>query len=673
MKRLIVIFFLVTIIGSCSNHQTSSAVDVFTVNMDPNVSPANDFFEYANGGWVKNTPIPGDESSWGIGNIVNEENNERLRKINEEASNQKGDSIEKKIGDFWKSAMDSVLIEKQGLKYIQNYLDTITQIQDIPQFIETAGRLYIIGVPVLMNLEITQDDKQSSKNALKIWQGGIGLPDRDYYFNKDTATRDIRIAYAAHIENVLKLLGHDSSQVHKEASDIYTLETRLAMFSRKLADLRDPYANYHKMNIRSLQQMTKSIHWEKLLSDIGITRIDSVIVGQPEFIKSIDQTLASTSIQTLKNYLTFHLINRYSEQLPEKFGEELFSFTKWLSGATERKPRWKRVISSEQEAMGELLGQLYVKKYFDSSSKSKYEKMAGEITEAFKNRILKLEWMSDSTKQKAITKLNAIHRKIGYPDKWKDFSTMKISDESFLQNMINASRWWAQYQIAKLGKPVDRDEWFMFPQTYNAYYNPSNNEIVFPAAAFIIPGYQDHDLDDAVMYGYAGASYIGHEITHGFDDQGRLYDAEGNLHNWWTSADSAAFAQRAALIVKQFNEYEPLPGYHINGLATQGENIADLGGIEIGIDAFKNSKVFKENRVINGYTPMERFFMGYALSWLYKIRPEALRRQLLTDVHSPAKYRVNGPFSNVNEFYKTYHVKTGDKMYRPDSLRVKIW
>ncbi|MEO8822051.1 MAG: M13 family metallopeptidase, partial [Ginsengibacter sp.] len=460
---------------------------------------------------------------------------------------------------------------------------------------------------------------------------------------------------------------------NKAANELLAFETKLAKNSRKLADLRDPYANYNKVAIKDLNKLSSSIDWQKFLNDIGVAHIDSVIVGQPEFFKSIDATLKSTSIINLKNYLTYRLINRFSNALPEKYGLESFKFGQFFSGAKERKPRWKRVTQSEQSAMGELVGQLYVKKYFDSTAKKRYEKMLEEIRSAYKNRINKLTWMSDSTKQKAIVKLEAIHKKIGYPDKWKDFSAMQTGNESYVQNLINAGIWWHNFEMNKLGKPVDREEWSMYPQTYNAYYNPANNEIVFPAAAFIVPGYADKDLDDATMYGYVGASYIGHEITHGFDDQGRLYDADGNLHNWWTKTDSAEFAKRAQVIINQFNNYEPLPGLHINGRATQGENIADLGGLEIGIDAFKNSDTYKNNEVIDGFTPMQRFFMGYALSWLYEIRPELLRNRIMTDVHAPAKYRVNGPFSDIDEFYTTFNINPGDKMFINASARVKIW
>jgi len=352
---------------------------------------------------------------------------------------------------------------------------------------------------------------------------------------------------------------------------------------------------------------------------------------------------------------------------------EDFNFDKLLSGTTERQPRWKRVINSEQGAMGELLGQLYVKQYFNDSAKQRYMKMAEGIRDAYKERIENLTWMSDSTKQKAIVKLAAIKKKIGFPDKWKDFSGMEISKDSYVQNLINAGKWWHSYEMNKLGKPVDRDEWGMYPQTYNAYYSDANNEIVFPAAAFIVPGYTDAELDDAAMWGYVGASYIGHEITHGFDDQGKLYDEKGNLHNWWTKNDSIEFAKRAAVIINQFNQFEPLPGTHINGKNTQGENIADLGGLEIGITAFKKSDAYKKNDTIAGLSPMQRFFLGYSLSWLFEDRNESLKTQLMTDEHAPAKYRVNGPFVNIDEFYTAFGVKPGDKMYVPDSARVRIW
>ena len=660
---------------SCKTKTTDTPKDVFAADIDTTVNPAEDFFMYANGKWIKDNPIPAEESSWGIGYVVNNENQQRLRDLSEAAAKEAGakGSASQKIGDFWITAMDSATIEQQGTKYLQPYFDKINSITDIPSFINTVADLDKIGVSALFSSYVSQDDKKSDEMAFKIDQGGLGLPERDYYFNTDSSTTNIRKGYAAHIAKILEFQGRDSISASKSASDILAMETKLAKVSRKLADLRDPYSNYHKMAITDLKKLSSSIDWVTILKNIGVTKIDSVIVGQPEFFKSLDAILKSTPINTWKDYLTYRLVNSFSNALPEKYGVEAFNYAKLFSGAKERKARWKRVIQSEEGAMGELLGQLYVKKYFDSTAKNRYMKMAEAIRDAYKERIEKLTWMSDSTKQKALIKLAAINKKIGYPDTWKDFSAMKIGRESYVQNLINSKIWWHNFEMNKLGKPVDRDEWGMYPQTYNAYYDPSNNEIVFPAAAFIVPGYEDKDLDDATMYGYVGASYIGHEITHGFDDQGRLYDAKGNLQNWWTKSDSAEFAKRAAVIIKQFDEYEPLPGAHINGRATQGENIADLGGLEIGIDAFKKSDAYKKNEIIGGLTSMQRFFMGYALSWLYEIRPELLKNRIMTDVHSPAKDRVNGPFSDIDEFYSTFNVKPGDKMYRTDSLRVKIW
>ena len=509
--------------------------------------------------------------------------------------------------------------------------------------------------------------------AYRLWQGGIGLPEREYYFKNDTSTIQIRNAYISYITRLLSFAGQDSSSSRSMANNILAIETKFASRSRKLEDLRDPYKNYNKIAIADLPKLSSIINWKNYLSITGIKNIDSVIVGQPEFFHALDTILKTTPIEVLQNYLRFRLIKTFSNTLPEKYGIATFEFSKLLSGAKERKARWKRVIQSEEGVMGELLGQLYVKKYFDETAKKRYSDLVESIRDAYKERIQKLTWMGDSTKQKALIKLAAIKKKVGYPDHWKDFSAMQIGKSSYVENLINANTWWHNFEINKLGKPVDRDEWDMYPQTYNAYYNPSNNEIVLPAGIFTIPGFKDADVDDAVVYGYAGASTIGHEITHGFDDQGRLYDEKGNLKNWWTPSDSAEFSNRSLLMINQFNSFEPLPGIKINGKATLGENIADLGGILLGIDAFKKTEQFKNNKTIATLTPMQRFYLGYSLGWLGQIREESLRNRLMTDVHSPAKYRVNGPFEDVDDFYTTFNVKKGDKMFVPDSLRVKIW
>lgn len=675
MKKIIFYFSICLFIFSCKTKTAEIPKDVFAADIDTTVNPADNFFLYANGQWIKDNPIPAEESSWGIGNLVINENFKRLRDISEEASKEGAaqGSASQKIGDFWTAAMDSSKIEQQGLKYLQPWLDKINAINDIHSLISVIGDLDKIGVGALFSNYIAQDDKNSDVMCFQLHQGGIGLPERDYYFNTDSSTTNIRKAYVKHIAKVLVLQGLDSVSATTSALNILGMETKLAKASKKLADLRDPYSNYHKMAVADLNKLSSSIDWKLFLANIHVTNIDSVIVGQPDFFKSLDDILKSTSLTDWKNYLRYRTVSSYSAALPSVFVNESFEFSRLFSGAKVMKPRWKRVMQSEENAMGELLGQLYVKKYFDSATKKRYSDLVENIRDAYKERIKNLTWMSDTTKQKALVKLAAITKKVGYPDKWKDFSAMQISNESYLQNMINAREWWHNYEVNKLGKPIDRTVWEMFPQTYNAYYNPSNNEIVLPAGIFAVPGFKDNELDDAVVFGYAGASTIGHEITHGFDDQGRLYDDKGNLKNWWTKNDSVEFAKRAEVIIKQFNEYEPLPGVHINGKATQGENIADLGGILLGIDAFKKTEEFKSGKKINGLTPMQRFFMGYALGWLYEQRKESLKSQLMADVHSPAEYRVIGPFSDVDEFYSAFNVKPGDKMYRADSVRVKIW
>lgn len=675
--RIISISVLALFIAtSCNNKKdTISKPDFIASNIDSTIDPSNDFFEYANGNWIKHNPIPGEQSSWGIGNLVIEENTRRLREISEKAAsvNDKPGSANQKIGDFWTTAMDSVKIEKEGLTPIKPLLDKINAINDINSLVITVGEFKKIGSSTLFSDYVGQDAKKSDVMAYQLSQGGIGLPEREYYFKNDSTTIEIRNAYVAYITTILKMSGDDSTQSLTAAKNILALETKMAKASRKIEDLRDPYKNYNKMAISDLTKMSSNIDWSGYLNTIGVKSKDSVIVGQPEFFTALNELLKSTPLSDWKSYIKFNLISDLAAVLPDAYGVASFNFNKLFSGAKERKPRWKRAIRMEEDAMGEMLGQLYVKEFFNETAKQRYTQMVDAIKDALKDRIVKLTWMSDSTKEKAYIKLATIKSKVGYPEKWKDFSSMEIGRESLAKNYINSRIWWHNYEYNKLGKPVDRDEWGMYPQTYNAYYNPSNNEIVLPAGIFTVPGYRDEELDDAVVYGYGGASTIGHEITHGFDDEGRQFNEKGNLVSWWTKKDEEAFNQRAEVMVKQFNDYEPVKGYHINGKATLGENIADLGGILLGIEAFKKTNQFKEGKKISNLTPMQRYFLGYALGWLDHSREEQLKNRLMTDVHSPAKYRVNGPFSDVDEFYNTFNIKKGSPMYREDSLRVKIW
>jgi putative endopeptidase len=678
MRIKFFLFYLVAVVAatSCKNKQSETAKkDILVEDMDTTVSPATDFFQYANGGWLKRNPIPPAYSSWGIGNLVDEENNRRFREINEKAAtaNAAKGTTDQKIGDFWKTAMDSAKADALGLKPLQPWLDKINAITDLKSLVNTVAQLKKIGSSTLFSDFVTQDSKNSDAMIYYLFQGGLGLPEREYYFRKDSATANIRNEYVKYIAKTLTMSGEDSTTAKKDAKDIMALETKLATASRTLNDLRDDYKNYNKVAIADLPKLSPAIDWTSYLGTIGVKSIDSVIVGQPEFFKALNNVLTSTALPVWKSYLKFNLISDFSNELSDAYIQAAFDFSRLFTGAKQRRPRWKIVIGQENGLMGQILGQLYVKAYVSPKDKERYEVMTEAIRDALKDHISKLTWMSDSTKQKAYEKLASIKKKVFYPDKWRDYSALEIGTDSYVQNVINANEWRHNYQYNKLGKPVDRDEWGMNPQTYNAQYDPSNNDITLPAAQFIVPGFKDDELDDAIVYGYGAASTIGHEITHGFDDQGRKFDAKGNLKKWWTDADSAEFTKRAQLIIKQFDEFEPVKGYHIDGDRTQGENIADLGGIVLGIDAFKKTEQYKEGKKINGLTPMQRFFLGYALGWLNQTREEQLRSRLLTDVHSPAKYRVIGPFMDVDEFYTTFNIKPGDPMYRPDSLRARIW
>ena len=676
MKKIFFALAFASCAMACNQKKASEVKpDVLTANVDSTIKASEDFFAFANGRWIKNNPIPDDQSGWGIGNLVVEENMKRLRELSEKAAKANGakGSSDQMIGDFWSTAMDSAQIEANGLKPIQTLLDKLNAVTDLRGLLQTTTGFKKIGSNSFFGNYVNQDDKKSDEMAYILWQGGLALPDREYYFKTDSATVNIRKEYVAFITDLLSMSGEDSTVATTAAKNILAMETRLAGASRKIEDLRDPYRNYNKMAIADLGKMAPSIDWANYLKSMDVKNIDSVIVGQPEFFKTLNQVLTTTPLADLKHYVKFNLLADLAGVLPEAYDKRTFNFVKLLTGAKTQKPRWKRAIEMEEGAMGEMLGQLYVKEFFNETAKRRYTVMVENIRTALKDRIGKLDWMGDSTKQKAYVKLAAIKSKIGYPEKWKDFSAMEIGRESLAQNYMNAHLWWHNYEYSKLGKPVNRDEWNIYPQTYNAYYNPSNNEIVLPAGIFTVPGYRDEELDDATVYGYGGASTIGHEITHGFDDYGRQYDEKGNLKSWWTKADEDAFTKRAGVMVRQFGEYEPIEGYKINGKATLGENIADLGGILLGMEAFKKTTQFKEQKPISGYTPMQRYFMGYALGWLGHDREETQRNRLLTDVHSPGKYRVNGPFTSVDEFYTTFNIKPGDKMYRADSLRVKIW
>jgi len=650
--------------------------DIIFKNMDTTVKPGDNFFKYANGAWLKKNPIPAAYPSWGIGNVVNDELRDRLKKINEDALNAKAEkgSNTQKIGDFYFSGMDTLGIEKQGLDPLKAEMDKIEQVKDVNSLVEEFAHLATIGVDQPIAAGVGQDAKNSSKNMLQLYQGGIGLPNRDYYFNTDAHSVEIRNDYQQkHLPIVYKLSGLSSDAAIAATKKTYELEKFLADSSRKLEDLRDPYKNYNKMPVAGLSKLAPAIDWKSTFDKMDFKNADTVIVGQPEYYRALNKALKTYSIADWKNYLRKNLVDAYAGYLSKAFDGENFRFYGTvLYGSKEQLPRWKRVLDTENGLMGEVLGQIFVKEYFPEKTKERYVKLVEAMRFSFKEHIEKLDWMSEPTKQKAYDKLAKVTPKVGYPDKWKDFSTLTIDRGPYAQNVMRANNFWHVFNANKLGKPVDRTEWDITPQTYNAYYNPSNNEIVLPAAQFSIPGIKDEDVDDAVVYGYAAASTIGHEMTHGFDDQGRQFDAAGNLKAWWQPQDSVKFTQRAQMLINQFNGYT-IYGLHVNGKATQGENIADLGGIVIGLDAFKKTEQYKEGKPINGLTPTQRFFLGYALGWLGQERQEALSSQILTNEHAPGFMRVNGPFTDVPEFYEAFHIKKGDKMWLDPDKRVKIW
>ena len=681
MKRWAFALLAVAAVSGCSSQPRASAPVVTADNylsqfVDSTTSPRTDIFQFAVGKWLKDHPIPTSERSWGIGKVVQDETYRRLVDISAgaaRAQNSPGTNAQK-IGDFWAAAMDSTAQDKAGLTELQAEFAAITAAKDLQDLLAEVAHLHYIGAGPMLSMFIFQDEKNSERNALHLYQGGLGLPNRDYYFDTDERTKKIRGEYGPHVTRTFELLGDDSTRAKAEAATVMAIETDLAKASRKLAALRDPESNYHAMTLAGVAQLTPTIRWKEFLAAGHMTDLDTVIVGQPEFFQQLERSLQGRSLDEWKTYCRWHLATAYAEQAGGSYDAEHFHFFGTImNGTAEQRARWKRMLDQEEGYLGDALGQLYVQQYFSPQAKARYEKLTDDVFDAFRARIKNLDWMSPPTKERALKKLDAVTKKVGYPTKWKDYSNYQVKRDSFLGNAIRGNEWQSDYFIAKLHKPVDRTEWDMTPQTYNAYYNPSNNEIVLPAAAFILPGIPDSLVDDALVYGYAAGSTIGHEITHGFDDEGRQFDEKGNLKSWWTPADEKEFKQRAKKIVAQYNGYVAVDTLHVNGEATQGENIADLGGIQLGWDAFTKTEEYKEGKTLGGYTPAQRYFIGWALSWMNQIRPENLAMRVKTDVHAPSFLRVIGPVTNLPEFYEAYDVKPGDPMYRADDVRVKIW
>ncbi len=681
MKRLICNIFVIVImlaLASCSQKKSeSSGSDPLLSHIDSTVPPGDDFFLYANGKWFKENPIPPSEQSNGLWQLIQDTINAQIRNICESSSalqNAEKGSNKQKIGDFFSSGMDSVRLNSNGLNDLRNDFEMIDGIKDLKGVMKAAAYIHTVSGSPLFGFGVGQDDKISSKNAVFISQGGLSLPDRRFYFDEDAHAAEIRQKFVEHVKRMFGIMGYDDARAQKAADNLMKLETAIAKTSRKREDTRDPLKNYHKITFKQLTESTPNLDWSVYIDESGLRNVDSVIVGQPEFLTALNKYFKAFSLDDWKNYLKYHLVRGLASYMDDKTFREAFSFySTTLRGIPEPKPRWKRVVEQTDRSLGELIGQVYVAEYLPKGTKEKLTEIGNAIKEVYAERIKKLDWMSEATKEKALHKLSTIIMKVGYPDRWKDMSSLQIDKSSYVNNVKNANRWRYNFMISKYGKPVDRTEWDMEPQTYNAYYNASNNEIVVPGCNIIIPGYERKMADDALLYSVIGGSTFGHEITHGFDDQGSKYDEKGNLNNWWAPADSARFYEKTRMAVKQYDEYVAVDTLHINGELTQGENIADIGGIMMGYDAFKKTAEYRNNEIVGGLSPDRRFFLGYALAWMVNERPEAVANQVRSNEHSPAKFRVIGPLTDMPEFLTTFGIREGEPMWRPESLRVKIW
>ncbi|MBA2622163.1 MAG: M13 family metallopeptidase [Chthoniobacterales bacterium] len=646
-------------------------------NMDNSVKPEEDFYTYAIGGWLKKNPIPPEFPRWGSFNELGEQNNDALRVVAETASKTKTDPKlapeVQKVGDYFASGMDEKAIEAAKAKPLAEEFKQIDAIKDRAGVLQAVARLHRQGVGAFFLFSSGADDKNAAMSIAQAYQGGLSLPDRDYYLKEEEASKKLRDQYVEHVAKMLTLAGQPAAAATEGAKKILAFETALAQAARSRVELRNPEKNYNKMTQAELQALMPDWNWAEYFKAIDVTEPGEVNVGQPDFFKAVNQAFTSTTIDDWKAYLRWQLIKSRASELSSDFvNEEFRFFGTTLTGAKKLRERWKRVIGSTDANVGEALGKLYVADNFPPESKARMLELVKNVQEAMADSIKSRDWMDDATKQEALKKLAAFTVKIGYPDKWRDYSTLKIDRSSFAANAMRASMFETERQLKKIGKPVDRTEWGMTPPTVNAYYNPNQNEIVFPAG-ILQPPFFNAKADDAVNYGGIGA-VIAHEISHGFDDQGRQFDAIGNLRDWWTPESAAKYKEKADRIVQQYAEYEPLPGQKINGELTLGENIADDGGVKLAFAALQKAleKSGKREK-IDGFTPEQRFFLGWAQVWRANTREEEIKRRLMVDSHSPTKFRCNGPLSNTPEFQKAFNIPDGAPMIRPADKRVSIW
>ena len=673
MKTSLFVFALFFAFASCNTTSNTSRVDIQIQGIDSSIKPGDNFYNYVNRKWYDTAQIPLSQSGVGAYMFMNYPQRLRLQGILDSVSkaDNKGGSLEQKLGDFYASGMDTTTINKRGyepIKPILNRIDSISDMASLLKFVADEAKAYNTSI---LAFGVGPDNKNSSLNIAQIYQTGIGLPERDYYFRTDSASAAIQQAYKIYLAKLFELTGNDSATAIKDADIVYNIDKQLASSHKTNIELRDINANYNKMSVATLAKRQPNIGWVSVLNELG-AKTDSIDVSQPAYYDKLNAALKTISIPDWKTYLKAYSISSYANVLSKPFVDAVFGLNKVLLGQAVQKSRGEIMADVVDQNLGEALGQLYVKKYFTEDAKKRALELVNNLQKAFSARIDKLDWMTDSTKQKAKEKLFAITKKIGYPDKWRDYNNVTIAKGKYFENMVSAASGNYQFQLAKLNKPVDRSEWFTTPSTVTAYYNPSANEIVFPAA-ILQPPYFDNDRDDALNYGGIGM-VIGHEMTHAFDDQGAQFDKEGNVKNWWTKTDYEKFKAKTKQVVDLYNTFTVLDTVHVKGAMTLGENTADVGGVAIAYDAFKMTKEGHDTtKVDGGFTPNQRFFISVARIWRVKMKDAFLRFWINNNPHSPPMWRVNGPLMNSAHFYEAFNVQPSDKMYVPDSNRIQIW
>lgn len=653
--------------------QAALVSGVDTQYFDTSVAYGQDFFLAINGKWLAETEIPADKATYGSFHLLADRSQQAVKDIIDEVAARTdlvAGSDEQKLGSFYNSFMDEATIEQKGITPLTPQLEAIAGLTDKAQLPGLFARLQRDGIAIPFGWFVNNDAKNSTEYAVYLGQGGLGLPDRDYYFKDDEASLKIISDYKTYLVDMFTLAGHADAQ--GAAERVYNLEKALAEHHWTRLDSRNADKTYNKISTAELNSLVGDFDWQVFAKGVKLEQVADIIVRQPSYFEGFGKVVAATDLASWQDYLTSKTINSYADKLSSNFANRRFAFYgTTLSGIQEQQPRWKRAVDASDQVLGELTGKLYVERHFSPAAKARMETLVENLIKAYEISIKELEWMGEATKVAALEKLSKFTTKIGYPDKWKDYSALEIKADDLVGNFIRASHWAYDEMVGKLGKPIDKGEWFMTPQTVNAYYNPVNNEIVFPAA-ILQPPFFNMAADDAVNYGGIGA-VIGHEIGHGFDDQGAKYDGDGNLRNWWTEQDKAQFQARGAKLIGQYNRFEPLPGVNVNGAVALGENIGDLGGMTVALKAYQLSLDGKEAPVLDGFTGEQRFFISWAQIWRTKFREEALRRQLSTGPHSPAHYRVIGVLPNIPEFYTAFDIKEGDAMYLPPEQRVKIW